>query len=378
MRITAQLIEAPTDVHLWAETYDRTMDDIFAIQSDVAARIVEALRVQLTPMEKARMEARPTESVEAYQWFLKGRHFLAKRTEKTIRQSIEWFEKATRADPSFAQSWAGLADAYGLLPSHSQMPVEEASSEARSAAQRALALDPGLGEAHAALGITASNEWKWKEAEREYGRAIELNPGYATAHHWYGLLLSNQSRHDEAIEVLSRALEMDPLSLPIHNGLGTAYVNARRYDEAIEIYKKAAELDSTRMHSHLNLAETYDVLGRYEEALREWEAVAAVEPGIVSAAMVASLRSGFATAGPQGYWEAWVNGLASRDEALHRFFHLARASAQLGRVDEAFSWLDELLGDQSSWAVQVSQDPVFDPLRSDPRFDAILHRIGLT
>jgi TolB-like protein/class 3 adenylate cyclase/Tfp pilus assembly protein PilF len=378
VRITAQLIEARTDIHLWAENYDRTLDDIFAIQSDVAGQIVDALRIQLTPREQARIAERPTESVEAYQCFLKGRHYMARRTEAALRQAIGWFQKATQGDPSFAQAWAGLADAYALLPAYSTTPLAEANPEARSAAERALALDPGLGEAHAALGMTASNEWNWEEAEREYRRAIELNPGYATTHHWYGVFLAYRGRHDEAIEVLSRALEMDPLSLPIHDGLGTAYANARRYDEAIATYKKVVELDSSHTYGHLNLAETYDFLGRYEEALREWDDVAVLEPGIVSKEVVAGLRFGFTTAGPRGYWEAWVDGLVSRDDARHRRFHLARACAQLGRVDEAFVWLGELLEEQNAWAVQVGQDPVFDPLRSDSRFDAILHRIGLS
>ncbi|HET6363157.1 MAG TPA: adenylate/guanylate cyclase domain-containing protein [Gemmatimonadota bacterium] len=376
VRITAQLIEARTDVHLWAENYDRDLDDIFAIQTDVAQRIVQALEVHLSPREKARIAERPTENVEAYQWFLKGRFFLARRTQDSIRLAIERFRKATEADPSFAQAWAGMADAFALLPSYSTEPTPDASAEARAAAERALLLDPGLGEAHAALGMTAQNEWDWEAADRELRRAIALSPGYAPGHHWHGLLLSNLGRHSEAIDALRRALALDPLSLPIHNGLGTALANARRLDEAIEIFRKAVELDS-KVGSHVNLAETYDTMGRFPESLAEWEAVAAVESDILPPAIAAHLRSGFESGGPQGYWEAWIDAPTRGEKTLQMAFYIARACAQLGRIDEAFLWLDQLIEERSSWAPQIGQDPVFDPLRADPRFGDIRRRMGL-
>ena len=376
VRITAQLIEARTDVHLWAENYDRDLDDIFAIQTDVAQRIVEALKVHLSPREKARIAEQPTENVEAYQWFLKGRYFLARRTHDFIRQAIERFRKATEADPSFAQAWAGLADAYALLPSYSNEPIPDASADARAAAERALLLDPGLGEAHAALGMTAQNEWDWEAADRELRRAIELSPGYAPGHHWYGNLLSFLGRHSEAIDALRRALALDPLSLAIHNGLGTAFANARRLDEAAEIFRKALELDST-LGSHANLAETYDTMGRIPESLAEWDVVSGAEADFIPPALAEGLRSGFQSGGPPGYWEAWIDVLTTGEVARQKAFYIARACAQLGRIDEAFLWLDRLIEERSSWASQIAQDPVFDPLRADPRFGAIRRRIGL-
>ncbi|MGH7567179.1 MAG: adenylate/guanylate cyclase domain-containing protein [Gemmatimonadota bacterium] len=378
VRITAQLIEARTDVHLWAENYDRDLDDIFAIQSDVAQRIVEALKVHLSPREKARIAEQPTENVQAYQWFLKGRYFLAKRTRDALGQAIDRFRKATQADPSFAQAWAGLADAYAVLPFYSDEPVTEASAQARAAAERALVLDPGLAEAHAALGLTAQNAWDWEAADRELHQAIELSPGYAPAHHWYGVLLSILGRSDEGIDAMRRAMKLDPLSLPIHNGLGTAYIYARRYDEGLEILRKALELDSSSMSTHGNLAEAYDTLGRYPESLAEWDIVAALDPDLVSPDLAASLRSGFDAAGPRGYWGAWVDVLASREESRESAFFLARSCAQLGRIDDAFLWLDRLIAGRRSWAVQVGQNPSFDPLRSDPRFGAILRQMGMT
>jgi pentatricopeptide repeat protein len=216
-----------------------------------------------------------------------------------------------------------------------------------------------------------------EQADKEHRRAIELSPGYATAHHWYGNFLSRQGRLQEAITSLRRALELDPLSLPIHDGLGVAYVYARRYEDAIEIFRKAVELSPARRGAHGNLAETYDTVGRFPEALREWDIVSALDPDLVSPDLAASLRSAFDTAGPPGYWKAWVDVLTSRNESRERAFFLARAYAQLGRVEEAFQWLDRLIEEGRTWAQQVSPDPVFDPLRDDPRFEEILRKIGL-
>jgi TolB-like protein len=377
VRIAAQLIDARTDEHLWADRYDRNLEDIFAIQTDVAERIVEALKMRLTSREKARIAERPTESVEAYEEYLKGRYFLPKRTEETIRQAIEHFRHAVEADPSFAQAWAGLADGWALLPSYSQAPVDEAYAEARAAAEQALALDPGLGEAHAALGMAARLLWKIEDAEREYRRAIELSPGYATAHHWYGTFLSGMGRRDEAIAELRSALELDPLSLPIHLGLGTAYLFGRRFEEAIRIFRKVVEIDPNYVAGHLNLAETYDALDRYEEALVEWEAISRIGPKIVPPDLAAEMRMGYEKNGGRGYWEAWHAGLLSREELRNRSFYIAIACAKLGRVDEAFEWLDRLVAERHQNATQIASHPSFEALRSDPRYEELVRRINL-
>jgi adenylate cyclase len=408
VRITAQLIDAATDEHVWVETYDRNLEDIFAIQTDVAERIVEALRVRLSPREKARIAEQPTESVEAYESFLKGRHFLAKRNENAIRQAIEQFRQAVEADPSFALAWAGLADGYALLPQYSTESAADCFSEARAAAERALALDPGLGEAHAALGMAARNLRKMDDADREFRRAIELSPGYAVAHHWYGTYLSGVGRYDDAIAESRRALELDPLSIPVHVGLGGAYAAAGRFDEAIQIFRKGLELDPlSRMvnnglgiaylmggrvdgaiqvfrkalelepgsvNGHLNLAEAYDALDRTEEALEEWEATSRLRPA-VPPDFVAELRSGYETGGQQGYWEAWLAGVRSREEFHERPFYMALACAKLGRVDEAFEWIDRLVAERHPNVDQVRSHPSFEALRSDPRYEEFVRRI---
>jgi TolB-like protein/class 3 adenylate cyclase/Tfp pilus assembly protein PilF len=376
VRITAQLIDAATDEHVWVETYDRTLDDVFAIQTDVAERIVEALRVRLSPREKARIAERPTESVEAYQWYLKGRYFLPKRTEEALQQAIEHFRQAVEADPSFAQAWVGMADGYALLTSYSEAPVAESCAEARAAAERALALDPGLGEAHATLGFAAQALWDMDDADREYGRAIQLSPGYATAHHWYGFFLTLQGRHDEAIAELLRALELDPVSLPVLNALGAAYRFAGRFDEAIRTFRKLLQMDPGYVFGHTNLAETYDILDRFEEALEEWEASSRISQKWMSPDVLAELRAGYETGGARGYWEAWLAALGSREGFLHGPFYLAIACAKLGRLDEAFEWLDRIVAERNPIAVQISGYPAFESLRSDPRYEELLRRIN--
>jgi TolB-like protein/Tfp pilus assembly protein PilF len=377
VRITTQLIDARTDEHRWAETYDRDLEDIFAIQSDVAERIVGSLQAVLTPVEKAQLEGRLTESVEAYELYLKGRHFLALRMGAALGQAVEWFRGAVEADPEFAQAWAGLANAYALLPYYADASTTEIRSQARAAAEQALAIDPCLGEPHAALGVVAQTAWDWEETEREFRRALELSPGSATAHQWYGSFLVYRGEHDEAIALLEHASEVDPLSLPIHAALGVASLCARRYDRAEAIYRKGLELDPNFVMLHNNLAHLYEVQGRYEEALAEMETSARLNPDWVSLDRVAAERTGYAERGERGYWEADLEWKRSQEWSPRRAYGTAVACAALGWTDEAFVHLDRLVDSRHPVALQIAPDPHFDLLRSEPRFAAILDKIGL-
>ncbi|MBW3661203.1 MAG: tetratricopeptide repeat protein [Gemmatimonadetes bacterium] len=376
VRITAQLIDAATDQHLWAERYDRDLEDIFAIQTDVAERIVEALRVRLTPREQARLVERPTENVEAYRSYLKGRHFLSRRTRLALKQAVQHFQKAVTSDPSFALAWTGLAEAYALLSAYSSSPVPEALTRARDAAERALALDPRLGEAHTALGGVAWSEWKWEEAEAEYRRALELAPGYATAYHWYGILLMAR-RPEEAIGVLQHAMELDPVSLPIHMAMGVALTAVGRTEQAIEVYEKAIGMDPNYAGAHVNLASAYEKLDRYEETLNEWETLSRLSHERFPPDLVAEVRRGYESGGERGFREAYLEGLRTRPDLPSRIFDMAAACAQLGRADEAFALLDRLIDERSILVWQIRFDPGFDPVRSDPRFRNVLERLGL-
>ena len=377
VRITAQLIDAATDEHLWADRYDRDLEDIFEIQSDVAEQIVEALRVRLTSRERSRLSERPTDSVEAYKAYLKGRHFLSRRTEAAIRQAIEWFRKAVEADPSFAQAWAGVADGYALLASYSAAPVPDARAETHAAAGRALALDPGLGEAHAALGLVEGYEWHWEEAEGEFRRALELSPGYATAYHWYGNLLMARGRLEEALAILRRALELDPVSLPVHTGLGVVLYISRRFEEAIDISQKTIEMDPGYSGAYPNLINSYLCLRRFDDALDAMKAASRQSHNEFPPDFVAKVREGYRSHGERGFWEATVEGMQSAQDIRGRDYDVVQALAQLGRTDEAFAVVDQLLSERSPLAHLISLDPLFDPLRSDPRFEEIRRSLGL-
>jgi adenylate cyclase len=379
VRITAQLIDADTDEHLWADRYDRDLEDIFEIQTDVAERIVEALRLKLTSRERSRLSEKPTEDVEAYQWYLKGRHFLSRRTEATLRQAIDRFRKAVTADPGFAQAWVGLADGLTLRTHYSSTPVSEVVGEARAAAEKALALDPRMGEAHVSLGLLAMTEWKWDEADRHYQRGLELSPGYVTGYHWYGNLLQTTGRMEEAIVTLRRALEMDPLSLPVQMALGVSLNFAGQDDEALEIYRKSIELDPAFALAHNNMAAIHMAKGRIGDALASLGELSRLDPDRLPPDLLEEIRAGYAADGERGFWEASLKGLGSRIDRLGAgtLFDMAQACAQLGRPDEAFDLLSRVVAERDPNAPQLVLDPALAPLRSDPRFEDLKRELGL-
>ena len=379
VRITAQLIDAATDQHLWADRYDRELEDIFEIQSDVAERIVDALRLRLTSRERARLSDKPTEDMEAYQRYLKGRHFLSRRTEATLRQAIVCFRNAVTADPAFAQAWVGLADGLTLLKTYAATSAGEVIEEARAAAEKALARDPRLGEAHVSPGHVAIVEWKWEEADRQFRRGLELSPAYVTGYHWYALLLLRTGRMDHAVSMAERALELDPLSLPVQMAWGVALWFAGRIEESLHVFEKTIELDPGFATSHFNLANTYLSQGRFEEALAALDAFSRLDPDRQPPETVAELRAGYAAAGERGFWEATLEALGSRIDRLPTGarFDMAQACAQLGRTDEAFDHLDRLIEARHPSTPQVLWDPLMEPLRSDPRFEELKRKMGL-
>ena len=379
VRITAQLIDAASDEHLWADRYDRDLEDIFEIQSDVAERIVEALRFRLTSRERFRLSERPTESVEAYKMYLKGRQFLSRRTTAAITKAIECFRDAVTTDSSFAQAWVGLADGLILLQVYADASVNAVIGEARSAAEKALALDSRLGEAHVSLGMIAQSDWQWEEADGRFRRGIELSPGYATGYHWYGVFLMSTGRLEEAISTMERALELDPVSLPVQTGLGLAHVYAGRVDEAIEIYRKVLELDPGYAGAHVNIAQAYLSQGRFDDALASLETVSRLVPDRQPPDIVEKLRTGYAAGGGPGYWGAMLEEAGTRIDDLGPDAHgdMAQACAQLGRADEAFDHLKQALEGHLPQAWQKVMDPLLEPLRSDPRFEEMRRSLGL-
>ena len=372
VRVVAQLIDARTDEHLWAETYDRDLRDIFAIQSDIADRIETALGSTLGAGRTPEVAKRPTEDLEAYDLYLKGRYFWNRRRESTLRQAIDYFQRAIARDSSFALAYAGIADAYVVLPIYSTVPVAEAHPLARRAAERALALDPSLGEAHAALGYAHLFAWEWAESERELRRAIELNPGYATGHQWYGLLLGATGRLEEATAEMRQALELDPLSLIINANLGDLFFWRRRLEDALAQARRTLELDPDFPLAHDLLWWTYQQQHRYGEMETEIERWAPLKGVTLPAGPV--LQKALATGGAAGLYRALLTSPPhQRIEAIVR----AAWYLGVGDRDGAFRALEDGYAKRDPYMLFVNVDPRLDALHNDPRFAALLARMGL-
>src|SRR5262249_37014142 len=273
VRVNVQLVNGLNDAHLWADTYDRKLNDIFAVESEIAKAIADMLQAKLSGSEKHAIAARPTESSEAHQLYLKGRFFWNKRTGNDLRKSIDYFQQAIAADPNYALAYAGLADAYAFLPGYTAGSPQDSYPKSIAAAKKALELDDTLAEAHTALAIaTWLYDFDFSQANREFQRAIELNPNYAIAHQQYGnILLSALGRFDEAITEAKRAVELDPLSLVINSDLAVDYFFARRYDEAITQLRKTLEMDPGYYYAYVNLGQALDLKGARDAAIAEYQ-----------------------------------------------------------------------------------------------------------
>ena len=377
LRITAQLIDADEDVSLWADAYRGNLRDIFDIQEKVAGKIVEAMKVHLTPDEKSGLKKRSTGDSEAYQLYLQGRYFWNRRTEAGMNAAIEYFGKAIERDRHYSLAWSGLADAYNLLGTMSGNFRRDLYSKAKSAATQAVEIDDQLAEAHTSLAmIMMLGEWDWANAEKELRLGISLHPRYATAHHWYAEWLLYMGRLDEARLEFSRAVELDPVSPAIITDKGFVHYYGREYDSAIEMARKSAELDPgfTTVHRLLSLA--YQGKEMFDRALEEnelWQRATGneFEGTLARAQILAASGKGNEAREICTRLEsaASSNGLIIRGLAL--------VNASLGENDAAFGWLEKGYVRKDDWLCTIKVDPKMDKIRSDPRFGALLRRIGL-
>jgi len=373
LRITAQLIDARSDAHIWAEKYSGTLDDVFGIQEKVSRAIVEALKLSLTPEEKPRRPVNP----EAHEAYLKGRFYWNKRTGSDAHRAIKYFDQAIEKDPSYALAYAGLASAYVILPQYALVPAKETMPKAEAAANRALELDATLGEAHAVLGLIKTQfEWDWAGAEREFKRAIELDPSYPTAHHWYSNTLRHLGRFDECLVEIKRAQELDPLSLIISSVVGAALHYMRRYDEAIVQCEKTVELDPGFPGAHSMLGYVYEGQGRFDEAIAEFQKARVLAgSGPVG---LADLGEGYARAGRRSEAARILNELLEFSRQGYSVScEIAGIYRGLGEKDKTFEWLEKAYQERSDGLPDLKSDPFWDSLRSDPRFTALLKKMGL-
>jgi TolB-like protein/DNA-binding winged helix-turn-helix (wHTH) protein/Tfp pilus assembly protein PilF len=377
VRITAQLIEARTDQHVWAEEYNRDLQDVVILQGEVARDIAEKIRIAVTPEERAQLTGPRRVNPEAYEAYLKGRYYWNKRTEETMRRAIPYFEQSMSKDPNYPLAHDGLADCWLSLGWYGYVPPKEAFPRGKAAAMRALELDDSLAEAHTSLAFASMNyDWDWTAAEREFRKAIELNPNYANAHHWYGDYLSAVGRHEQAIAESRRALELDPLSPIINAWLGWRYYFARQFDQAIDQYRETLDIDPNFVPVHLVLGQAYEQKGMLKEAIAELEKAASLSQG--APIYASSLAHAYAVAGRRSEAETMLH--QTNERAQHAYvpsFHVAIIYAGLGRKDETLAWLERGYQERSAWMVWLKVDPRFDFVRSDARFQNLLGRLGL-
>jgi TolB-like protein/tetratricopeptide (TPR) repeat protein len=378
VRITAQLIRASDQTHLWAESYDRDLVGILALQGDVARAVAGQIRLALSAEEESRLaRARPVVP-EAHEAYLRGRFFWNKRTPEDLRKGLGYFQQALAKDPWFAPAYAGVADANILLEDYADVSPKEALPKAKAAAQRALEIDAGLAEAHASLAMVKfSYEWDWAGAERGFQRAIELSPSYATAHHWYALLLASLGRLEEALPEIRRAQRLEPFSASLKCAEAwRIHAAARRYDLALEELRTAGELDSNSYFPHNRRGLVYVLTGKHDEGIQELQR--AVPPQGFSPHFLADLGTGYALAGRTAEAGNVLKTLQERSAQTYVSpYRLALIHAALGEKDAALKRLHQAFEERDIGMVQLKVEPRLDPVRQDPRFQDLLRRMNL-
>jgi serine/threonine-protein kinase len=375
VRIVGQLIDVQSDEHLWTETYDRQMTDIFAIQTDVALHIATALHAELTRDEKTRIKKEPTASPEAYQLYLKGRYCYIRYSEAGMREGIEYFERAIALDPSYAMAYAGIALAYSELAETGVTPSPDARRRSKEAAERALALDPELGEAYCALGVARfMGDYDWIGAEQAFRRSLELTPGSADTYDLYGRMCSAQARFDEAISLQGQAYELDPLAH--RNDVANALLRAGRYQEAQRAAQRAIDGDPLYPRGYATLGWTYAKQAQYAEALQHLEK--AVKLSDEASLWLAQLGQVQAMAGNEREARDILRRLEeSAERGYVSPYHFAYVHTGLGEHDRAIDYLERAYEVRAGAVYGIKGSFLFTPLHSHPRFRALLRKMNL-
>jgi Tfp pilus assembly protein PilF len=377
VEITVQLIHAPSDRHLWAKSYERSLGDVLELQREAAHAIADEIKAKLTPPERVHLaSARPINS-EAYEDYLKGHYY--SYSERNQRKGIAYFQQAIQKDPNYALPYAGLANSYISLgqPWGGDMSPTEVLPQAKAAATRALEIDDSLGEAHLALArVVQLYDWNWSAVEMEYRRALELNPNDAMAHNWYGEYLQEMGRNEEAFAQLRQAVVLDPLSSDSANNLGDVFYTARQYDQAIRAFQKALELEPDYIDAHVGLGWVYEEKKMYREAIAELEKAANLSNR--HELVVASLGKVLGDSGRKQEARKLLEELEERSK--HRYISpclIALVQIGLGERDQAIASLEQGYAARDQWMLYLKVDPHMDDLRSDPRFQDLIRRVGL-
>ena len=353
------------------------MADLLTVQRDIAREITSNLRPKLSGEEQTRAAKNYTENSEAYELYLKGRFYWNKRTPPDFHKAITFFEQAIAKDPNYALAYSGLADSYALIPIYGNERPKDWMPKAKAAAQKALALDDNLAEAHASLGqIIGGYDYDFSGAEREFQRAILLNPNYASAHQWRAENLSTLERFDEALAEARRALELDPLSLIINRIYADVLMDARRYDEALEQYRKTLDLDPNFATTNFFLGRAYEAKGQYDQAIAQY--LRAFEASNVPPEDLVRFKETYAKSGWKAFWQVVLDGTLERAKKSYQSpFVIALFYTRLGQKDEAFAYLEKAYEDRDFRVTLIKVSFEFDWLRSDPRFADLVRRVGL-
>jgi adenylate cyclase len=380
VRVNVQLINAENDSHVWAEKFDRKLTDIFAVESEIASKIAQTLQAKLTGAEQHAIASRPTENSEAHQLYLKGRYYWNKWLGPGFEKSRDYYQQAIDLDPTYALAYAGLADYYGFAFANGLLPPEEKWAKAEEeTASKALELDPTLGEAYNPLAAAKLYYHRdWPAAERYFHRGFELSPNFAEMHHHYALCLVLFGRNEEALAEAQRALELDPLSPRFNWNLARLLFFMRQYDRAIDQHRKTLELDPNDAMTHEWLGFAYEKKGMQKEAIAEWSRALTLSGEDPQASL---LQRTYATAG----FDAAVRALAQQklerlNERTGRGQYVAAvefviAYLRLDDKEQAFAWLAKAADERNRLAFEIKVNPIFDPLRSDPRFERLMAKI---
>jgi tetratricopeptide (TPR) repeat protein len=384
VRITAQLIQTDDQTHIWSRQYDRELSNLLSLQSEIASEISNEIQLSLGERQPANAALKaaatltspvPPKNYQAYDDYLKGRYFWNKRTAQGFRQAVDCFEQSVAKDPAYAPAYAGLADSYALMAAYDVAPVSEVIPKARAAALRALSLDEKLAEAYVSLAVIAQNyDWDWQTSEKDFRRAIALDPNYATGHHWYAEHLALQGRFDEAFPEIQRALQLDPLSLIMKADNGVFLYFARQNDRSIEQLRAVLEMEPNFSRAHM-IVFPYMQMGRFEDALAHLQQWRKSEGGYWVTALEAEVYA-FANRPEQAGRAIEELNQLNRRHPVDPYVFVGPYVA-LGDKDRAFRYLNLSLANHSPSLTALKVDPIFDPIRSDSRFAALLSRIGL-
>ncbi len=375
-RISAQLIRVSDECHVWAQSYERGLNDVLALQTEVARAIAREVQIKLTASEQTRLDLDNNRSVDsqAHELYLRGRHFWYKRTEEGMRNSIEFFENAIRHDPSYAPAYHGVSDAHTMLACRGIVPAAEAFHKAKTAARQALRIEPELGEGYASLAHVRLHDWDWVGLEEEFTRSIDLNPGHAITHYWYAEYLMAMGRCEEAIARVKQSLRWDPINPALYASVGMILYLAHCYDDALAMLRQGAEIDPSHYVLHLRMGLVYQQKHQPKQAIAAMEQAVALSQGGTEA--LAGLAQSYASAGDDAAARRIESELIGSEKRYVSPYNLARMHGSLGEPDRALEWLVKAYEEHNPDLIEVTREPTLQGLHGNPKFRELTRRIG--